>query len=333
MASSNSTPDKLPNGSKSPLSGIKQETVECLSCGKNFYREKTNKFTLIACPYCGCPHSQGAFFIGNETFLKQKQINAKAEVEVQKKQEKNSEDWAEWIKKLVEHKISDVTRKIEEDNKGLREKIEKLQKQLQESKPNEQISETSNQVNQELLMRLDRLEEQLHHQYREHQATHQQIYRYERQILDLSERLAKISQIQQKHEALLDKPVAVSDVSKPELNLIPVDMTEETVHNCLNNNRDVILFQNKGTGRYWVKPMQDGENDTKIYYLVCKKTVKFTLESLTLVQSCFEFENPDAPSSQVEITLPAIVSLSGPGNTWQLVKCGKLSFIHPLGES
>jgi hypothetical protein len=60
MASSNSTPDKLPNGSKSLLSGIKQESVECLSCAKSFYREKTTKFTLIACPYCGCPRYQGS---------------------------------------------------------------------------------------------------------------------------------------------------------------------------------------------------------------------------------------------------------------------------------
>jgi hypothetical protein len=127
----------------------------------------------------------------------------------------------------------------------------------------------------------------------------------------------------------LHTPSRLDDIINPSnLDSIPdlfaVEMTEQSVINCLNNQHNRILFERKRTGRYWIHPIQEIPGENPIYHLGLKPDECLTQDRLLFVKSCFHVAHEERDGPNFRMIRPAIVQPVNYGDAWELSERGQI---------
>ena len=331
-----------------------QIKTQCRYCEESFLKIDTEIFSLITCPNCGCPDYQGnvrpsqivLFESKYQEFLSRRE---KAQTSPPEKSSKlsstntpDSRAEPSSTEKIIRQESSHKTKEIPVITPHSSTSLPTPRKQQKTSTPSDSpFSEIQSSPSQDILARIGELNTRVNKLEQENQELKKALQHIEqvnkalqgqiRQSLDrvnqdIKKELTSIeNQIRglEKDESSQSKPLKSRSLPGG----ISVEMTDQTVRDCLNNNHQNIIFEERRNGRYWIKTIRGSYNNETVFYLMLRGNINFTPESLVFIQVCFEIKNPENPSRQFEIIRPAFVEPITSSKEWTLLKRGKLEFL------
>jgi len=327
----------------------------CRYCSQEYSKLNVDYFALIECPHCGCPDYQGKANRSQHILVEFKYENflvEKGESDRIKTRPVITPNTSDTPLTPINRKTDSISPDSPVDNietssnPAILVRINQLEDQVHQL----------NTENQELKQALQKAQDDhmtLKNQVRQslkglYQITTTRLVNLEKQIAEL-EGNGQSRNRPLKQTALTDgvsaemtnqtvnddqymslyTPSELDDTSNPfNVDAIPdpfaVEMTEQSVMNCLNNQHKRILFERKRTGRYWIHPIQDAPGEDPIYHLGLKPDECLTQDRLLFVKSCFHVAHEERDSFSFQMIRPAIVKPVNYGDAWELLERGQI---------